>query len=186
MTTPSFLEGVLVAVVASIGGSVVETSAVVLLGSGHPRLLVASLALGYVLYLLRRSPARVGRVTALAAWGLGASLLWLAVPSLTLYVLLHVGAIWLLRSLFFHAGPFTAIADLGLSGLALVAGLWAYVHTGSLLLSLWSFFLLQASFVAIPQHGQTRASAAARPRHDRFELAHQAAETAVRRLTSIR
>ena len=184
MTRPTFLEGVLVALAASVAGSVLHTASVALLGAGDPWLLVGLLALGYVLYLLRRAPARAGRVTALAAWGGAAALSWFAAPSLTLFVLAQVGVIWLLRSLFFHAGPLAALGDLGLSALALGSGLWAFLHTGSLLLALWSFFLVQALFVALPQGAAQRPRQA--PAVDRFELAHRAAEAAVQRLASSR
>jgi hypothetical protein len=184
VTRPTFLEGVLVALAASVAGSVLHTTSAALLGGSDPWLLVALLALGYVLYLLRRAPARAGRVTALAAWAGAAALLWLSAPSLALFVLLQVGMIWLLRSLFFHAGPLAALGDLGLSALALGSGLWAFLHTGSLLLALWSFFLVQALFVALPQGATRRPDPT--PAADRFELAHRAAEAAVRRLASSR
>jgi len=186
MRMPTFLEGVLVALVASVAGSVLHAATTFLGGTRGPWLLVALLGLGYVLYLLRRSPVRAGRVAAFAAWGAVAGLLGLAAPSLAVYVVLHVAALWLLRSLFFHARPLAALADLALSGIALAAGLWAFAHTCSLLLGLWCFFLVQALFVAIPQGGMTRRVAAPPPADDRFETAHRAAEAAVRRLATSR
>ncbi len=186
MRTPTFLEGVLVALVASVAGSVLHAATGFLGGAGTPWLLVALLGLGYALYLLWRSPVRAGRVAALAAWGAVAGLLGLAAPSLALYVVLHVAALWLLRSLFFHTRPVAALADLALSGAALAAGLWAFLHTGNLLLGLWCFFLVQALFVAIPQGGVARRGVAAPLPDDRFETAHRAAEAAVRRLATFR
>jgi hypothetical protein len=148
------------------------------------RLVVTGLALGYAIYLLMRSPGRVGRVTAIAAWGAAAVLIWLAAPPLTLHLLLHVGALWLLRSLFFHSSLFSAGADLGLGLLALAAAVWAVVHTGSLLLGIWCFFLVQALFVVIPA-SLVRSSAIGRqPGEDPFDHAHRVAEAAVRRLSS--
>jgi hypothetical protein len=64
-----------------------------------------------------------------------------------------------------------------------VAAIGAAVQTGSLLLSLWSYFLVQALFTTIP----TRASAgpASTNEDDAFERAHRVAEAAVRRLSAI-
>ena len=186
MRTPTFLEGALVALAASLIGSVLHTAMTFLGLTGAPWLLVGSLGLGYALYLLWRSPVRFGRVAALAAWGAGAGLLGLAAPSLALYVGLQVAALWLLRSLFFHARPVAALADLVLSGGALAAGLWALAHTGSLLLGLWCFFLVQALFVLIPQGSAPRRVAGTLAAEDRFETAHRVAEAAVRRLVTPR
>jgi hypothetical protein len=186
MKTPTFLEGAGVGLAASIAGSVAYTALAALGGGGALRLVVTGLALGYVLYLLGRSPARVGRVTALATWGAAAVLVWLAAPPLALFLLLHLAALWLLRSLFFHGSLFAAVTDLGLSLLALAAGVWAVAHTGSLLLGIWCFFLVQALFVVIPASLARPAGPARQETEDPFEHAHRAAEAAVRRLASTR
>jgi hypothetical protein len=186
MKTLTFLEGAGIALAASIAGSVAYTALSAVAGGGALRPVVTGLALGYVLYLLARSPGRVGRVTALGAWGAAAVLVWLAAPPLALFLLLHIGGLWLLRSLFFHSSLFSAAADLGLSLLALAAAVWALVHTGSLLLGIWCFFLVQALFVAIPPSLARPAVAGRDEGEDPFEHAHRVAETAVRRLTSTR
>lgn len=186
MRTPTFLEGVGVALAASLVGGVVYTALAILAGGGALRLLIAGLALGYVLYLLARSPERVGRVTALAAWGAMAILVWLAAPPLALYLALHLGALWLIRSLFFHSSLFSALADLALVLLALAAAIWAVAHTGSLLLGIWCFFLVQASFVAIPSSLARAGVGRHHESEDPFEHAHRVAQAAVRRLSSVR
>jgi hypothetical protein len=186
MKTPTFLEGVGIALAASLVGSVTHAALAAVVGAGALRLIVAGLALAYVAYLLARSPGRVGRVTAFAAWGAMAGLLWLAAPPLALYLVLHLGAIWLVRSLFFHSSLLSAAADLGLSVLSLAAAVWALVHTASLPLGIWCFFLVQALFVAIPPSLASRAAVDRQDRDDPFEHAHRVAEAAVRRLTSVR
>ncbi len=186
MKTPTFLEGAGVALAASVAGSVTHTALAAAAGGGVLRPVVAGLALGYVAYLLARSTVRVGRVTALAAWGAAAVLIWLAAPPLALYLLLHLGALWLLRSLFFHSSLFAAAADLGLNLLALAAAVWAVLHTGSLLLAIWCFFLVQALFVVIPPSLVRPSPAGRQESDDPFEHAHRVAEAAVRRLTSTR
>ena len=188
MKTPTVLEGVGIALAASVAGSVAYTALAAVAGGGALRLVVAGLALGYVLYLLARSPGRVGRVTALGAWGAAALLVWLAAPPLALYLLLHLGGLWLLRSLFFHSSLFSAAADLGLSLLALAAGIWALAHTGSLLLGIWCFFLVQALFVAIPT-SLVRPAASGRHegegRRGEFRKVGRRADARVRALTSL-
>jgi hypothetical protein len=129
----------------------------------------------------------VGRVTVVAGWILVTGVTWFIAPPLLLFVLVQLGLIWLIRSLYFYSSVLSALADLGLNGLSLAAAVWAAGQTGSVLLSLWCFFLVQALFVAIP----TRLSRGNREKpggpekEDRFQRAHRAAETAVRKLSSI-
>jgi len=187
MKRPTFFEGVGVALVASLAGSVLYGALGTVLPSGLVlRLVVAGLGLAYVLYLLGRTSERVGRITTLVAWLVAAGLVWMFVPTLTLYVLLHLGLVWLIRSLYFHASLLAALADLGQSGLALAAGVWALLHTGSLFLALWCFFLVQALFVAIPASPRRGHTAVKPDADDHFQQAHRVAEAAVRRLSTIR
>jgi hypothetical protein len=185
MNRPTFLEGVGVALAASLSGAAGYTALSAAAGGvGMLRPVVAGLALGYLIYLLARTPVRVGRVAAFLAWCLTAVGLWLAAPPLALYLLLHVGMLWLIRAVFFHSSLVSALADLALALLALAAGIWALVQTGNLLLGIWCFFLVQAGFVAIPPGPEAR-----RPGHepspgDSFEHAHRIAEAALRKHAS--
>ncbi|MGD2084494.1 MAG: hypothetical protein PVF91_16140 [Chromatiales bacterium] len=189
MTRPGFLEGAVVALAAAAGGTIAHTALVPLLSAPTGvRAVVALLGLAYLLYLLARTRERVGRVTTFAAWSLVATLAWMLDLPLGLYVLVHLGAVWLVRSLYFHARPLAALADLGLTALAVAAAAWAADRTGSLFLTLWCLFLVQALFVAIPQRiaprpGRARADDGAQ---EGFQRAHRAAESAVRRLSSTR
>lgn len=188
MNKPDFLEGVGVALVASIAGGVLQsTLGMALPGNTVLQLLIAAIGLAYILYLLNRSQARIGRVTTVAAWMLLAMLAWFTGPPLLLYLLIHLGAIWLVRSLYFYSSLLPALADLGLIGLGLAAALWSVSHTGSVFLGIWCFFLLQALFSAIPASLQRRLGGAQTPpaAEDRFQQAHRVAEAAVRTLTSI-
>ncbi len=186
MKQPTFLEGVVVALVASCVGAVVYAAlTLVFPGARVLRLLIAGIGLGYVLYLLSRSRERVGRVSVIALWGLVAAATWLLQPGLLVYVLVHLGLIWLIRSLYFHSGLLPALADLGLNGLSLAAAIWATLQSGSIFLSIWCFFLVQALFVAIsanldrtPRHGRSEPE-------DRFERTYRAATEAVRKLSAV-
>ncbi len=189
MKRPGFFEGVGVALAASIGGGVLFTVLAGLFAGGFVlRGLVALLGLLYVSYLLRRSKERVGRVTTLSLWLVAALGIWLLGLSLPLFLLAHLGLIWLVRSLYFHAGLIAAFADLGLLLFGLAAAVWAWLETGSLGLSFWCFFLVQALFVLIPaqlRRGRSRSPASA-AEADPFQQAYRTAEAAVTRLSTRR
>jgi hypothetical protein len=189
MKRPGFFEGVGVALAASVTGGVLFTVLAGLFAGGFVlRGLVALLGLLYVIYLLSRSAERIGRITTLSAWLAAALGIWLLGLSLPLYLLAHLGLVWLVRSLYFHAGPITALADLGLTLFGLAAAVWSWLHTGSLGLSLWSFFLLQALFTFIPaqfRRGSSRNPASA-AETDPFQQAYRTAEAAVAKLSTRR
>ena len=187
MKTPTFLEGVGVALAISLAGGVMYSAIdAVLPGVPVLRLLIAGIGLAYVLYLLSRSPERVGRVTATAAWLVVAGLLWFTHPPLLLYVSVHLGTLWLIRSLYFYSSALSALADLGLNVLGLSAAFWAVTRTGSVFLGIWCFFLVQALFVVIPKSIKRKpgAAQAGHESADRFQHAYRVAETAVRKLSS--
>ena len=187
MKQPTFLEGVSVAIAASLAGSMLYTALnTVFPGIPVLRLLIAGISLAYVVYLLSRSPERVGRVTAAAAWLVVAGVLWFTHPPLLLYVCIHLGAIWLIRSLYFYSSALSALADLGLNGLGLSAAVWAITRTGSVFLGIWCFFLVQALFAVIPKSIPRKPGKAAAGvvNEDRFQHAYRVAETAVRKLSS--
>lgn len=188
MTRPSFIEGVLVALAASLAaGALFSTLTLALRSASALRWVIALVGLGYVLYLLGRSGARVGRVSTVLVWTLvsGAAL---ALPlPLAPFVLLQGGMVWLIRSLYFHAGLVAALADLGLALLGLSAAVWAATQTGSLALAAWSLFLVQALFGLIPS-GLARTAPgplAGAQSDDAFERAHRGAEAALRRIHSL-
>jgi hypothetical protein len=188
MKRPTFFEGVGVALAASVSGGILFTVlGSVFAGGWLLRLLVAAIAFAYVIYLLRRSRERIGRVVVIAGWLVAAAAGWWLQPPLVLYLLLHIGLIWLIRSLYFYGSLFSSLADLGLSGLGLAAAVWAANHTGSLLLGLWCFFLVQALFAAIPRDLRHKAGGehAVRDSEDHFQHAHRVAQAALRKLSSV-
>ena len=167
MKRPSFFHGVVAAAVLGFVASAVVATLTPFVGLGTViRLVIPGLALAYLVYLLNRTTERTGRVTTLAFWAVLASLTWWYAPPLPLYLLVHVGAIWLVRSLYFYSGIVPALIDLVLSGLSVSATMWAISRSGSVFLATWCFFLVQALFVAIPisvkqaQPGKTPARAA--------------------------
>lgn len=183
---PTFLEGTGLALIFSIIGAAGFFTLGSLFGSGDVfRLLITCLGFSYVVYLLSRSRERVGKITVITGWLLLAVLNWLFVPSFLLYIIIHLGMIWLVRSLYFYNSVLSSLLDLGLSGISLAVAVWTWSISHSLFLSFWCFFLVQALFIHIPrQTGKTdnRLSAGA-DSDDPFERAHHAAELAVRKLT---
>jgi hypothetical protein len=188
MKTPTFFEGVGVAFAASVAGGVLFVTLSTLFASELVmRILVAGIAFAYLLYLLSRSGERIGRVTVLAAWSVAAVVIFFFAPSFALYLLLHIGLIWLVRALYYYSGVIPALMDLGLNALAFAAAVWAAVQSGSVFLSLWSFFLVQALFVWIPSSiRRKKDKEQPEPQEqDRFQRAHRAAQSALRRLSSV-
>ena len=184
MSKPTFLEEAGVALIIALAGILIHGAiGWVLPGGTALRLLASGLGLAYVLYLLGRSRERTGRVTTLALWLTVTGLLWAISLPLSLYISVQLAMIWMTRSLYFHQGLFAALMDLGLSGLSLIGALGAYLHTGSLFLSLWCLFLIQALFVYIPPLPQPGSQNTGSDQ-DRFLRAHEAATAAVQRLSS--
>ena len=189
MKRPTFLEGVGVALAASIVGSISFTVLTAVFSEAHVlRLLIAGVSVAYVVYLLRRSHEHIGRISALAMWAVVAGATWVMDPPLLIYALVHLALIWLIRSLYFYSSVVSALADLGLSGLGLAATVWAASQSGSLFLSIWCFFLVQALFVAIPTCIEQKGPTIQTDRHaqDLFQDAYRSAEASLRALSSIR
>ena len=185
MKRPTFFHGVIVAAVLGFFASAIVATLTPFVGLGAVvRLVIPALALAYLLYLFSRSTERLGRVTALSAWTVLAVLTWWVAPPLPLYLLTHVAAIWLLRSLYFYSGLVPALMDLGISTLSVSATVWAISRSGSVFLATWCFFLVQALFVAIPpalakKRKQQRSTPA---ESEQFETARRQADQALRQL----
>ena len=180
MKRPGFFQGVLVAAALA---PLMGLPATV-------RLLIPALGLGYLLYLFsrngeRRDRMRTGRITALGAWAaMALASAWLA-PPLSLYLCIHAGAIWLLRSLYFYSGVLPALLDLALSAASVAVTAWAALHSSSLFLAAWCCFLVQALFVAIPPAIRGRQRIATATGHnENFERARRQAEAALHQLFS--
>jgi hypothetical protein len=149
------------------------------------RAVIAVVAFAYVLYLIGKSGERVGRVTTVACWlvvALGAAVVGLPLGA---YVLVHVGLVWLVRSLYYYSGVLPALADFGVGLLGVVFATWAAQRTGSVWLAFWCFFLAQSFHVLIPQSLATQ-DTQQRGAEDSFNRAHRMAEEAIRRLSTAR
>jgi hypothetical protein len=184
---PSFGQSIGVGLILSLSGAALLAVLAPFFGYGAAlRAVIALLGLAYVLYLVGKSGERVGRVTTIAVWAAAAAAAWLAGLPLAAFVLVHVGLVWLVRSLYYYSGVLPALADLGLSVLGAAFAVWAAQRSGTAWLAFWCFFLAQAFFVLIPASLSSRASEPANERNQAFDRAHRAAEAAVRRLSSAR
>jgi hypothetical protein len=184
MKRPSFIQGVFVAAILGFFASAAVATLTPFVGLGAViRLVIPALGLAYLLYLFSRSTERLGRVTTLALWGVLAAITWWVSPPLPLYLLIHVGAVWLVRSLYFYSGLVPALMDLGISTLSVSATVWAITRSGSVFLATWCFFLVQALFVAIPQTVQRKqVQAGQQSDDDNFGNARRQADAALRQL----
>jgi len=185
MKRPTFLHGVAVAAILAVAASMVIAALTPFVGFGSVvRLCIPLASLAYIVYLLRASRERIGNITTLSLWSVLAVACWWISPPLPLYVLIHVAAIWLVRSLYFYSGIFPALLDLGLSAFSVFAFLWAASRTGSVLLATWCFYLVQALFVAIPPsmkrgHGDGPVAG-----NETFDRARRQADEALRLLAN--
>jgi len=179
---PGFIEGVLVAVAASLIGSVSYTLCIFLFNSEISIKLTVTLIFSiYLVYLLWRSPGKTGRVTSNFFWGLIVFFIFLINPTLIIYLLAYIAVIWLIRTCFFYNGMLFALIDLLLMILSLVAATWVYLNTHNLFISIWVMFLLQALFGLIKNHQyQTNTL----NHSEQFTQALRNAESALRKLST--
>jgi hypothetical protein len=185
MKAPTFLQGAIAAAILAFFASATIATLTPVLGLGAVlRLAAPLLAAAYLFYFLRASRQRTGRLATLSLWAAFAATTWWVAPALPVYLLLHAGAVWLIRSLYSYTGVIPALMDLGLCVLSALAFGWVFMRTGGVFLATWTFFLVQALWVAIPARlgapGATRA-----PRgNERFDRARRQADEALRQLFS--
>lgn len=179
--------GVIAGVVLSLSGAAVLAALGPTLDpSSSLRLVVALLGLAYVIYVMWQSRERVGRVATLVLWAVAAVGTWLAGLPLAGFVLVHVGLVWLVRSLYFYSGVLPALVDFALTALGVVFAVWAAGRSHSAVLAFWCFFLAQAFHALIPAAIAGRSAAGPSADDGRFESARRAANAAVRRLSEAR
>ncbi len=142
--------------------------------------LVAACTLAYLAYLLKSADSAIGRWVTLCIWLLVTATVHYVSGSLVLFTITQLGFVWLIRSLYHHQTFLASVLDLVLCGTGFAAAIWAAHETHSLFLSLWSFFLIQALFVLIPNKtDKTNAPKTS----DTFRTAQKVAESALRRLS---
>jgi hypothetical protein len=180
---PGFFQGIAAAAGLGILGSAFVAVMATFVGIGLvTRLVIALLALVYILYLFSRNAERTGRITTLMLWSAMTLVTWWLPLPLPLYLLIHAGAIWLVRSLYFYSGVIPSLLDMALTGLSLVASIWALSRTGSVFLGAWCFFLVQALFTAIHRSMGGPVTEESMPGNHNFERARRQADAALKQL----
>jgi hypothetical protein len=140
MKTPTFLHGAIAAAALAFVASAMIATLTPFLGVGTVlRLAVPVLAASYLVYFFRSSRQRTGRVVTWSLWTALAVVTWWAAPPLPFYLLVHAGAVWLVRSLYSYSGVIPALMDLGLCALSAFAFGWVFLRTGGVFLATWSF-----------------------------------------------
>jgi len=187
MKNPSFFEGIIIALVSAFIGSVLFAFLPAIIGTTYALEFMISIITGsYMVYLLKRSNERTGRLVITLLWLLSSCALWLWSPGLLLFSLFNAGMIWLVRSLYFYNGILISIADLALTLFAFAAAYWAMFNTQSLFLSIWCFFLVQALFPNLLGFWKNKFKQATEVSHtdDAFNNACTVAETAIQKLSN--
>lgn len=181
MNRPAFVNGVgFAAALAFVTAASVALLSLYVSGGLVVLFAVPAVAFAYIVYLLVSSRERTGRLTTLAVWLVMAIVTaWMA-PPLTVYVAVHLAALWLVRSLYYHSGIVPALVDLGLFGLGIAAFTWALTSTASVFLATWCFFLVQALFTAIPTSITGGCRTADVTDNTDFERARRSADEALR------
>lgn len=185
MNKPGFGEGVVVAMMFSLFVAAVFT----VMSAFFPtrwllQAVIAGASFSYIVYLLYRSKEKTGRVATITLWSLFALAIWVLAPSTLILLFAHIAMIWLIRSLYFHNSILLAVLDLGLIVMGMLVSLWALMHTHSLLLAVWVFFLLQALFSLLPEQIASPGNKVRKIPDDGFDRAYASAESAVRQLSS--
>lgn len=184
MNRPGFAEGVGLALLGALVTPVLAYSLPWLAPPDEQaRWLCLILGMGYGLYLLARSPTPAGRLWLALAWLLVSVLSAGVFTGLWPLLAVQLGFIWLTRAWCFHRTPMAALLDLGLLAFGTATAAWALAHSGSLLLTAWTWLLTQALFVLIPRPG-VAGTREPPDRNQGFTAAEQAAERALQRLAA--
>ena len=180
----SFFRGVVVALILAFCASILFAVLTPLFnGVLALQIIISLLTLAYVIYLLAAGAARTGRLVAFTGSALIIGAMMYVQPSLALYALTHIGLIWLIRSCYFYTRLLVALADIGFCGLGFAAAVWAAESSGSVFLSFWCFFLVQALVVPVLRQTATAVHHVDPDMNDPFGRAHRSAEAALRRLS---
>jgi len=183
MNRPTLARGIVgAALLALTGGALYGALTLYFPPAAGLRVTVGLVAAAYVLQVVAFADARGGRIVVTLCWLACAVLLAVTAPPPALFVVAHAGLLWLVRALCCHDGPLAALSDLLLTTLALAAAIACARHTGSVVLGLWTLFLVQAFFVVIPQRAQLQTAGSVDPALAPLARARAQAQAALRRV----
>ena len=188
MKRPSFFRGVVVAAVLALFGAIAFSGLSLVVG-GAAALKIVTILLGgaYIVYLLRGANERTGRIAVFAAWIFVTSGIWFFTADLAMTLITQAVLISIVRALYHHASVLAGLLDLVLTAFALSAAAWASAHSGSMFLTVWCFFLVQALFIGIPSEFKiSRKTERQQMVENEFGRAFRTAETAIKRIATQR
>ncbi|MGB0133871.1 hypothetical protein [Dokdonella sp.] len=185
MRRPGFWREVGVALALSVAGGLAWSALSWFLSPASAmRWVIATLGVVYAVLQLRALDTRAGRMLVIGSWLALNIALFAFNPPLSSWVLAQAAAIWMLRCWACHGSFFTAIADGVLGLFAATAGVVVIQSTHSIFLALWSFFLIQALVVFIPDSLRIAPRNVTPDNEDRFARAQRSAEAALHRLAN--
>ncbi|MGI9323900.1 MAG: hypothetical protein ACR2PZ_01680 [Pseudomonadales bacterium] len=185
---PSFGSEVIVAAALAIAATLLLNSGVMLATLSsitHPAMnggWLTALAGVYLAYLCLRSQAKAGRVSLLLLWASISTVMHLLEVGLWLQGGWHLLLISATRAFLFYPRPLAFLADLALGMVAAAAALWTLLYSHSLLLTIWSFFLVHAGWSWILERSQAQSDTTLLQQQT-FESAQATATAAIRRMT---
>jgi len=154
----------------------------------NAHLMIAFLSSLYGFYLLYSSGKRTGTLTVLCLWVTSLVIIWTSGTPANSFLLMHLAALCVLRSLLFHPSLAGLFLDACLQLCAAFCSFWSLHRTGSVFLSVWSFFLVQATFYRIrhllPGRSATRKELSLETSENRFNSAQRDAEAALNKLNA--
>lgn len=183
----TFFEGLTVALISSMSGSLVF-----ILMSGFVisddllKVIISALTVFYLGYLFLKSDVKIGRVTVIATWILVTVCSFLFVSSIFIYIVTQLLFIWLIRSFYFYKSVISSALDFMLVSIGLFVAMWVWFISTSLFLTFWCFFIIQALFYMIPNSFsfKTHRLEKSISSEDDFERAIMSAETAISNLVN--
>ena len=177
----SFFRNIAAALVLSSAGAALHVVLQILLGPADAlRIALLVTALGYLAFLLHQLRPPFGVALTIAGGILLALLLLVVNPSLPLWLCVLPGALWLLRCALRYGSLAHCALDAVINGVAWCVGISVVLHTHSLWLGLWSYFLTLAFCVVVP--ARQSANTPTLNALSAFQLARSSAERALLRL----
>lgn len=137
-------------------------------------------ALGYLAFLLRQLQPPFGMILILAGALLTSIAMLLFNPPLLVWFGVLSAQLWLVRCVLRYQHLTHCVLDALINGLAGCVGLSVLLHTHSVWLGSWSYFLALAFCTLLPSRQQS--VSAVTPDASGFEQAHSSAESALYRL----
>jgi len=183
MSMMTFGWNVAIALIASLlGGVLFEVLSLGLTNAESLRCVIVILGGLYTGWLMWSAKVTIGRLAILAAWSCVTLVLLIINPPVLVWLALQLTLICLVRCCYLYEHVWFALLDALLCGLSLAAAWITALHSHSLWLSLWSFFLLQALFIFIPTKTNQSKQTALIP-EIRFDQAHRHAVQALEQLS---